>query len=343
MKRTKNFKYLIKILNMKNINLNFLLICCFTLFSFCLTAQPLTDGTLVFIKNCETGEYLTGGSDPTTSAGTPGALNTQWAIVPNTTGGFNIDSQIPTSPGSGVLRAEGNGNVIGTNFTPNSTGSNANDKKWTITYDPTAMTYIFKRVGNSRSLRANAAGTPVSTEDSDGSAPFKWKLESVTPLPLDFISLKAQNKKSGTQLTWEIANEVNNSHFEILKGNDLNDFQSIGSIENESGQELYQFLDRRATNQTSYYKIKQVDFDGKFSFSKIISVKSDAQPVVLYPNPVQQDQEFTIESKNGYQIFNSTGMLVRTGTENTIRMDLEKGIYFLIDNNSSNGKRFIVY
>ncbi len=171
------------------------------------------------------------------------------------------------------------------------------------------------------------------------------KVEVAVPLPLDFISFKAQNITAGTQLNWEIANEVNNNYFEILKGNDLNEFQSIGRVKNETGQNYYQFLDRQVSNQTSYYKIKQVDFDGKFSFSKIISVKSKVESMALYPNPVRQNEDFTIESESqqGYQIFNSSGMLLKSGTEKTIKMDLEKGVYFLKQNHNSEIKRFIVY
>jgi len=69
------------------------------------------------------------------------------------------------------------------------------------------------------------------------------------------------------------------------------------------------------------------------------------ESLAVYPNPVRQNENFTIESESqqGYQIFNLQGMLVKSGSEKTIRMDLEKGVYFVKQNNSSTAKRFIVY
>ena len=66
---------------------------------------------------------------------------------------------------------------------------------------------------------------------------------------------------------------------------------------------------------------------------------------MLYPNPVRQNGYLTIksESREGYQIFNLQGMLLKSGTEKTIKMDLAKGAYFLKQNNSSKAERFIVY
>lgn len=183
--------------------LNHLLVCCFTLFSLSLTAQPpLTDGTIIFLQNCGNNEFLTGGADPTTS-NAAGPVNTQWTITANSNGGFNIDSQIPTAPGTGVLRATGTGDVIGTNFSPGSAGSDGADKRWTITYDATAMTYRFQRVGNSRHLYANAAGTPVTSENANATdLNSVWKaipVSSPPPVPSTVVTL--QNCGTGEFLT----------------------------------------------------------------------------------------------------------------------------------------------
>ena len=66
---------------------------------------------------------------------------------------------------------------------------------------------------------------------------------------------------------------------------------------------------------------------------------------LLYPNPVRQNGYLTIESKGqrGYQIFNMQGVLVKSGTKETIKIDLERGVYLLKHNNSPKTKRFIVH
>ncbi|MFK7932070.1 MAG: T9SS type A sorting domain-containing protein, partial [Saprospiraceae bacterium] len=295
-------------------------------------------------RNVETGQYLTAagaGNEAITMSATGDAVNTHWRFVAS--GAFqNIDSESATG-GTGVLRARGDNLIVSTTKAPPTTDG---DKVWTIEYDENTDTYRFRAGTSSRYMYHNAEGaanevTVVSNAPANDNRSV-WEAVAVIALPLDFISFTAKNVKTGTQLNWEIANEKNNSYFEILRGNDLNEFQSIGRIKNEPGQKHYQFLDSQMANQISYYKIKQVDTDGKFSFSNIISVKSNVESFTLYPNPVGQHEVLTIESQEGYQIFNSQGMLVRSGTEKTIKMDLEKGVYFLKQNDSSEVKRFIV-
>ena len=74
-------------------------------------------------------------------------------------------------------------------------------------------------------------------------------------------------------------------------------------------------------------------------------VEVNFESLSIYPNPVGQNGYLTIESESQqeYQIFNLQGMLLKSGTEKTIKMDLEKGIYFLKQDNNSKVERFIVY
>ena len=82
--------------------------------------------------------------------------------------------------------------------------------------------------------------------------------------------------------------------------------------------------------------------------SVLSSVESDVEEnaeYFLYPNPVRQNDYLTLESesKAGYQIFNLQGMLLKSGTDKTIQMDLAKGVYFLKEKNSATVQRFVVY
>jgi hypothetical protein len=327
---------------MKNTFTSFL-ICCFTFFSFFLTAQGVLPTADIFkLQNCGTGEFLTAGNPPTMSATAPATdVTTDWQIVLNAQGNYNIDAQITSGSGIGILRATGsNVPLIGTNFAP---PRNDADKSWTVTYDAVGDFYVFTHLnGNNRDMTIGANGD-VTVNNSDGPN-SQWKLITAI-LPLDFVSFKAQSVRAGTQLTWEVDNVVNNSHFEILKGNNPDKLQKIGSLKEIDGQNRYEFFDRESADQTTYYKLKQVDLDGRFSFSEIISVKSslDIKPLVLYPNPVRQNEALTIESPQGYQIFNSEGMLLKSGTEKRIKVDLEKGIYFIKQNDNSDVKRIIVF
>jgi len=306
----------------------------------------ISDGCFNLI-NVETGQFLTaapGSAQPVTMSASGEAQNTHWTFVES--GAFyNIDSE-SESGGTGILRAPGANfsggayRVVSTTKAPPAADT---DKTWTIDYDETTDTYRFESRTANRFLYQNTDGTITHSVVPATDNRSVWQaMPCSAVLPLDFITFTAQSTKTGTRLSWEIDNQVDNSHFEILKSDDLNEFQNIGRVDDEAGQNNYQFLDRQLASQTTYYKIKQVDFDGRFSFSEIISVESDAESLALYPNPVGQNENLTIDSQEGYQIFNLQGVLMKSGTGTTIKMDLKKGVYFLKENNSSKVKRFAV-
>ena len=302
---------------------------------------------IVNFKNVETGEFLTAaaGGQPVTMSDSGTNLNTHWTVV-NSGLFYNIDSENVTD-GTGILRAPGAGGPEGPYVVLSTLAAPPNgetDKTWTVHYDENTDTYRFESRTAGRYLYQNQDGTVTHSEAPETDNRSVWEAMSVnTELPLDFIGFQAKSTTTGSQLNWEVANEVNNEHFEILRRNDLNEFQSIGRIENVKGQSKYQFLDRQIGYKTSYYKIKQVDFDGKFSFSKVVSVRSNLEPEVLYPNPIRQNEYLTIESEEGYQIFNSQGKLVKSGRERAIRIDLEKGLYLLRLTNDFEMKKLTVY
>lgn len=311
--------------------------------------DPVTvNPDVVLLRNVETGEFLTAGpasTQPVTMSASGGAPNTLWTLVQNGEY-YNIDSESETG-GTGVLRAPGAGfsggayRIISTLKAP-PTGDT--DKTWTIHYDAATDTYRFESRTAGRFLYQNPDGTITHSRVDATDNRSVWEvLPASAQLPLDFMSFSAQNTKAGVQLDWEIANQVDNDHFEILKSRDGRTFQRIGRVEDEEGQNYYQFMDPQVTGQTSYYQLKQVDIDGRFSFSNVISIASDAASLVLYPNPVRQNEDFTIESEEGYLIFDAKGTLLRGGAEKTIKMDLPRGIYFLKQNNSAEIKKFVVY
>lgn len=85
-------------------------------------------------------------------------------------------------------------------------------------------------------------------------------------LPVDLIFFEAHEIKNGILLKWATASEINNSHFEIQRSVDGQTFEGIGLVNgygttNEYHQ--YEFLDR-VPKSVNYYRLRQVDYDGKF-------------------------------------------------------------------------------
>jgi hypothetical protein len=98
-----------------------------------------------------------------------------------------------------------------------------------------------------------------------------------TLLPVELISFTAHRKNNYTFLTWKTATEINNEKFEIEISKDGVFFSYIGEVGgmgNSSTINHYQFVDDGVYNaDVVYYRLKQIDFDGRFEYSHIVSVR----------------------------------------------------------------------
>lgn len=112
-----------------------------------------------------------------------------------------------------------------------------------------------------------------------------------TPLPIDLMSFTGDATELGNELYWQTMAEINNDYFVIESSVDAGNFSPIGNIDGagNSVQPIdYYFLDQDPIAGVTYYRLKQVDFDGKFSYSDIVAVKRlSAGEIVLTPNPVK--------------------------------------------------------
>lgn len=114
-------------------------------------------------------------------------------------------------------------------------------------------------------------------------------------VPVEMLTFSASVVKSDVQLLWSTASELNNKGFEIERSvNDQNNFITIGFVDgkgNSTEINYYSFNDNpqlSGINQI-YYRLKQVDFDGTFSYSDVVSVSYDVPAEFVlnqnYPNP----------------------------------------------------------
>ncbi len=111
------------------------------------------------------------------------------------------------------------------------------------------------------------------------------------PLPIELISFAAQPNDNKVDLLWSTASEINNAYFDIEKASGNLIFNKIGIVEgsNNSNEVLhYSFEDPAPLTGITYYRLKQVDFDGSFEYSPVISIDlyNNNPLAVLYPNPL---------------------------------------------------------
>ncbi|MFT6202907.1 MAG: hypothetical protein ACJAZY_001462 [Spirosomataceae bacterium] len=140
---------------------------------------------------------------------------------------------------------------------------------------------------------------------------------------------------------------MNFSHFLVERSYDAKNFESIGRVNSVSAayndKVAYQFVDSSPNFGLNYYRLRQVDIDNSYEYSRIISVNmTKTSPIVIYPNPsadyirIKNGEEEAIKS---YEIYNHSGRLIRQNkvTTNEINIrDLPSGVYFLQLTNARN-------
>lgn len=140
-------------------------------------------------------------------------------------------------------------------------------------------------------------------------------------LPVDLISFSAEKVEQSVELNWKTASEINNKGFEVEQSTNARTWRVIGfvpavDVENgKSGLYSYKFKDIAPAEAVNYYRLKQVELDGKFVYSHFVSVdmspKDRNSSFILYPNPVVGGKIKLDTKKSGakrVKIYNTAGV-----------------------------------
>ncbi len=123
-----------------------------------------------------------------------------------------------------------------------------------------------------------------------------------TTLPSHFLKFEGKLISSGVaELTWDAVTDQQHDHFEVERSTDGNAFISLGRA---VASLPYKYIDQSVQMGNNYYRIKQVDKDGKVTYSKEIRIVYDpSKPVITsYPNPVSDYLTIRISSSKKTQI-----------------------------------------
>jgi len=173
--------------------------------------------------------------------------------------------------------------------------------------------------------------------------------EIIITIPIRLTTFEGYAEQKYNLLKWTTATEENNAYFSIQRSVDGQNFTEIGQV-NGSGTTTttmnYEFIDNQPLSPYNYYRLKQVDFDGKSSLSDIISVvRKDVESfdiISFGPNPNYGEMEVVIsdiQSSNvDYIITNINGNVLTQNSLTTIKglntfkvnmTDSPAGIYFI--------------
>jgi hypothetical protein len=158
------------------------------------------------------------------------------------------------------------------------------------------------------------------------------KIENMAVLPVELLKFTATTEGSKNYLTWATASETNNKGFDIERSRDGATFQSIGTVKAIGKAGNYIFTDATPVNGTNYYRLRQIDFDGTETYSKVVSVANKGgKSLKVYPTLVSNGF-LTVDTEGGdYAIYNIVGQQVQSG-QTSQRLDvsaLAKGTYIL--------------
>lgn len=141
-------------------------------------------------------------------------------------------------------------------------------------------------------------------------------------LPVEWLDFTAERlDRSNIQLRWETSREVNNDYFSVQRSVDGRMFEEIGKVKGSgttSNPTTYAFLDNNYQANVNYYRLKQVDLDGTFSYSKVVEVRFSEEDNYLafyvYPSPASSriTAELTgrITEQYLFEVFDATGRRV---------------------------------
>jgi hypothetical protein len=187
-------------------------------------------------------------------------------------------------------------------------------------------------------------GMGVSSTNATAMSTAVFKItDNTIPLPPELLDFSANNVNNNyVSLTWQTSTEENNDHFEVERSSNTTKFETINttkSLGNSSTAQSYSARDDAPIRGINYYRLKQVDSNGRATYSSTKKVKfgTDVAPLI-YPNPVTT--LFTAVSGKELireiVIYNAEGRAVQFVMGNSTDEDLKvnvsllsNGVYFL--------------
>ncbi|MEM1356900.1 MAG: T9SS type A sorting domain-containing protein [Bacteroidota bacterium] len=138
-------------------------------------------------------------------------------------------------------------------------------------------------------------------------------------LPVEFLAFTAAPAGKQVQLRWTTTNEQNNDFFAVERSEDGDTFIPIGTVTGAGTTNLerhYESWDDQPHSGLNYYRLKQVDFDGSYTYSDVraVQLSSAVLAVSVYPNPASVDLNIrfsNVAEQGTVQLLSSAGQVVR--------------------------------
>lgn len=211
----------------------------------------------------------------------------------------------------------------------------------------------WNNLGNGGFINDATLGTVTSS--SPVSAFGTFTLASVIPenvLPIELSFIKAELKNNNVEIKWQTASESNNDYFTVERNEQgLNGFETLATIQaagTSTQVNNYSWVDEHPLSGQYYYRVKQTDFDGTETYSKIITVlikRSDLEQGMPYPNPIVNTlflDRLNASDESIVEVIDMTGHLAYRGKfKSSLNFEsLPSGVYILRLSTNSQVQQF---
>ncbi|TDE11286.1 T9SS type A sorting domain-containing protein [Dyadobacter psychrotolerans] len=156
----------------------------------------------------------------------------------------------------------------------------------------------------------------------DPSNDFRYSPVFVSvPLPVNLTDFKAFGENTSVNLSWSTTEETNSERFDIERSSTGRQWEVIGSVaaQGESkAQNEYYFTDKNPLNGNNYYRLKMIDSDQTFSYSRINQLSIDNLKISVYPNPATDFiliETAELKSLRNIQLFDINGFIIYNSGE----------------------------
>lgn len=149
----------------------------------------------------------------------------------------------------------------------------------------------YKLIGvNADTFVTRSYSLQVANEAGDMDTAYIFmKMYSLAALPVNWLSFTGQHIDKQVTLQWSTAQEQNNQGFEVQHSTTGSEFETIGKVAgkgNTSTVSQYSFNTRNYQSGNNYYRLKQIDLDGRVEYSRIVTITvTEAGNITLAPNP----------------------------------------------------------
>lgn len=147
-------------------------------------------------------------------------------------------------------------------------------------------------------------------------------------LPVQLINFDGYNKDGVNHLVWQTASEINNAGFDVERMSTAGDFQKIAYVAGHGNTNTltdYELNDDKPLLGDNYYRLRQIDFDGNFTYSDVISIyngEAITTTVSVYPVPVTDAVNVLVRNAQ-----NASGAITITNVVGAIMYHSEVDIY----------------